>query len=81
MSRGGNFLGGVVGREAGDNVLEGDPQQAWVNDGVSGSSSRRLGTVTETPFGAGVTAAGYGILRLRDCFAFAKQSVRMTKLR
>jgi hypothetical protein len=28
----------------------------------------------ETPFKVGVTAGGYGVLRRRGCFAFAKQS-------
>ena len=32
--------------------------------------------MVETPFGADAAAGAYGVLRLRGCFAFAKQSLR-----
>lgn len=36
----------------------------------------RLEVLVETPFRVRAAADGYGVLRLRGCFAFAKQSLR-----
>jgi hypothetical protein len=43
------------------------------SEGVPAAQS---GAVVETSFSADATAGGHGVLRLRGCFAFAKQSLR-----